>query len=125
MASGRVWQEFYCNDCNGYFRVRLNMSLNIRVKMKCPNCGREHPRCIVNGLIKEYAPEISSSYTEEIIVPKSAYSKEPKHTKMLIGHKTGQGNPGEPRDGVEFKSQDDIVRDQIMRERWVELYGGD
>jgi hypothetical protein len=75
----RVYQEFYCNDCRGYFRVKLNMGLNIKVKMQCPECGRQHPRWIENGLIKDnYSRTMAGKPEHEVLVPKSAYSKQPK-----------------------------------------------
>lgn len=50
---GRISQEFYCGECKGYFVVRLNIELNHEVEIACPNCGHEHRRCIVDGLIFE------------------------------------------------------------------------
>ena len=113
----KIWQEFYCNDCAGYFRVKLNVALNIRVEMVCPNCGRKHPRSIKNGLIVEAGHD---AICEEILVPKSAYSKESLHAKMK----------GHERDGVMIEKEGDLNKrhpatDAILRERWLELYGGD
>ena len=112
----KVWQQFYCNDCDGYLRFKLNMALNMRVEVVCPNCGRKHPRSIKNGRIIEagYDP-----IKEEILVPMSAYSKKPLHVRMR----------GYERDGVLIEKESDINKDHpaaecILRERWFELYGG-
>lgn len=68
----KVFQEFYCNDCNGYIRFKLNQSLNRSIVVVCPNCGRQHPRSIKNGLVYEGG---DSNNKEEICPPTSAYSK--------------------------------------------------
>ena len=67
----KIVQEFHCNDCVGYFRVKLNMALNHSVDVVCPNCGHHHPRIIKDGVIFEG----SRNGGEEICPPKSAYSK--------------------------------------------------
>ena len=38
----RILQEFYCNDCDGFFLANLCIALNVRVEVVCPNCGRKH-----------------------------------------------------------------------------------
>jgi hypothetical protein len=114
-VDNKVWQEFYCNDCVGYFRVKLNLAINARVEMVCPNCGRKHPRVIKDGVIYEHHAGLGpNAWTEEIIVPKSAWSKESQHTKMIVG----------ARDGVVFKG-DDYKGDPLLRELWLERHGGD
>lgn len=108
----KVWQEFYCNDCCGYFTVKLNMNINdITVEMKCPNCGRKHPRTIKDGVLHDGA---SGAYKEEIIVPKSAYHKEPLHKKIKR----------EARNGEVIESHNDLVRDAYMDELWHDFHGG-
>jgi len=57
-VSKRITQEFYCNDCMGYFLVRLRVNgPNYKARVKCPKCGREHPRYIIDGLITEQAAD--------------------------------------------------------------------
>lgn len=112
----KVWQEFYCNDCDGYIRVKLNMALNIAIEVVCPNCERKHPRSIRNGLIYEGGNDSSK---EEIMVPKSAYSKESLHAKMRK----------HARDAIAFEKEGDISKrhpaaDAILKERWFEIFGG-
>lgn len=112
----RIWQEFYCNDCDGYFRVKLNVAINMRVEMVCPNCGRKHPRSIRDGRIVEAGHE---AVKEEILVPKSAYSKESLHSKMIKN----------ARDGEVFKGEDDLnkrnpIADAMIKELWFEFHGG-
>lgn len=107
----KIWQEFYCNDCDGYWRVKLCMQLNIRVEMVCPNCGRKHPRCIKDGKIYENADV--GSYTEEVLAPKSSYSKEPVSNRIKRN----------ARDGAVI-SEAEHIRDPIMRELWLDYFGG-
>ena len=109
----KIWQEFYCNDCSGYFRVKLDMALNIKIKMCCPNCGHPHPRATKDGQIVEYNDGIKGSYEEEVHVPKSAYSKEPFTSRIKAN----------ARDGAVIESADHI-RDVRMRELWFEYFGG-
>jgi hypothetical protein len=105
-----VTQEFYCNDCDGYFRVPLNMALNIDVLMTCPNCGRKHERSIEKGVLFERWGSGDRKYVEEIAVPKTAYSKKPIH-KLSRQHMRG---------GVVIA---DPSRD-LIEDRWREIYGG-
>lgn len=113
MQDGKVFQEFYCNDCHGYIRVRLNMEYDRAINVCCPNCPRKHPRYIKDGQIVERGAVDSPS--EDICPTKSAYSKEPI-SKMMMKNKYS-------RDGVIINSSEDLVRDAMMRERWIELYG--
>jgi hypothetical protein len=88
----------------------------MRVVMVCPNCGRKHPRSIKNGQIIEYGSE---PFKEEILVPKSAYSKESLLSKMKRGE----------RDGVIIGKDAELnlknpAAEAILRERWLESYGG-
>ncbi len=103
----RVVQEFYCSGCNGYFRVTLNMELDIRVLMECPQCQRRHERHIENGVIKDRFKE---SKTTLVVIPMpSTYSK----TAVLGASKQFM------RDGCVLG---DPSRD-LINERWNELYG--
>ena len=108
--SEKIWQEFYCNDCCGYFRVKLNMAINCSVEMVCPGCGRKHPRRIEKGRIYEGGGGASK---EEIRPPKSAYSKEPLSKKMK----------GHEREGVVLNSNE-IIGKNILRESWLDRHGG-
>jgi hypothetical protein len=105
----RVVQEFYCNDCDGYFRVTLNMALEMDIKLECPNCGHHHDRSIKGGLVYEKALGLKHQ-SEHVIVPvKSTYSKTPALTKSYK----------DMRSGVVI---DDPKRD-LVKERWNEIYG--
>lgn len=110
----RVWQEFYCNDCHGYILVKLNMALNHSVEVKCPNCGRKHPRTIRNGVIAE---DVARGTPEEICPPKSAYSKEPFSKGIRPHSRTGNVINGE-------NDVRDPASDAIIKERWFEIFGG-
>ena len=106
----RVTQEFYCNDCQGYFRAKLNMAINMKVLVCCPNCCRQHPRWIENGEIKDnYSRTMSGNPTDEIIIPMSAYSKKPKfETKPYT------------RDGNVIETK---ARDPFLRSLWEGIFG--
>jgi len=96
-----VAQEFYCNDCENYISVTLNMSLNIAVVIVCPNCGRRHPRSIKNGQIFETG--ISNNNYE--ICP-------------VIFYKKSRANSLYERKGVPLSQADRFVKDA-----WFELHG--
>lgn len=116
----KVWQEFYCGECSGYFRVKLNFNLNYEVEMVCPNCSHKHRRVIQNGQIYEKG-RFSSEVKEEIMPPKSAYSKEPLTNKMAKNKCRWT-----KREGVVINNIEDISENnrQLLNERWFELYGG-
>ena len=104
----KIAQEFYCNDCSGFIRVKLNLALNHRITVQCPKCSHQHPRVIVDGIIYETHPEVVSSYTEEICPPMSSYSKE---SILASPHS---------RDGVTLT---EAVIDPAVRARWFERFG--
>jgi hypothetical protein len=108
----KVWQEFYCNDCQGYFTVKINLALSCRIKLECPNCKHQHPRVVKDGKIFEHAEGVPN-YEEVIVTTKSNYSKEPKHAKIKR----------DARNGEVFDSADS-ARDAYMRELWIEIHGG-
>ena len=119
----KIWQEFYCGECQGYFRVKLNIALNIGVEMVCPKCGHKHHRYIKNGVIYENGRDTNTP-KEEICPPLSAYSKEPLTEKMAAA--TAKWNAR--RDGVKIEGEGDLNRrnpiaDDMIKERWFELYG--
>jgi hypothetical protein len=119
----KIWQEFYCGECDGYFRVRLNMAINMGVRMVCPNCKHEHHRFVENGVIYEKG-RAAHDPKEKIYPPKSAYSKEPLTAKMATAT-----SPWKRRDGVKIESKEDLnqtnpVAASFVRERWFELHGG-
>lgn len=66
--------QFYCNNCCGYFVVRLRTNIRADYAVVCPSCGHEHFRTIHKG---EITSDRHSSGAHRIVVPKSAYSKEP------------------------------------------------
>lgn len=118
----KIWQEFYCGECKGYFRVKLNMSLTIGVEIICPNCQHAHHRFIKEGQIFENGRE-SNSIKQEIVSPVSAYSKEPLTQKMI------DASFYEKRDGSKIEKEEDLnprcpIADAMIKERWFELYGG-
>ena len=90
--------EFYCNDCDGWFLVNMNVYKRGDVMVVCPNCNHEHPRSIADGAVlassdwgfkdsdynryKTNKRIVSRSYiskaSERIVPMKSAYSKKPR-----------------------------------------------
>lgn len=106
----RVSQEFYCGECQGYFVVRLNMSLNFEALIQCPQCGHEHRRVIKDGEIYEKGRH-TVSVKETILTTMATYSKEPFTDKMKKAHENGAW--GGRRDGVAF--------DHAMAERWLNV----
>lgn len=95
----RVSQEFYCGECNGYFVVRLNMAINHRVEIICPNCGHQHLRNIVDGVIYEKG-RYDGKAVEEIMPTKASYSKKSRTEAMVNSAK---------RDGV------------VLADRWLDI----
>jgi hypothetical protein len=113
----KVFQEFYCGNCQGYISVRLNMELNRVVEVVCPNCEHKHKRCIKDGQIFERGRE-NNSPLEEICPPKSAYYKTAKTSKMLNAKGFNQR-----RDGVIFEEKQPVERPFLLG-RWFERFGG-
>ena len=116
---GKVFQEFYCGECQHYIRVRLSMEYDREVEVVCPMCGHKHRRCIVDGCIVEHG-RYRGEVKEDICPPKSACSKEPISKQMSQAKEFG-----DRRDGAVIKSDADLARDAFMRERWLELYGSE
>lgn len=119
----KVWQEFYCGECSGYFRVKLNMALTIGVEIVCPKCKHQHHRFIKNGIIYENG-RTENGAKEEICPPLSSYSKEPLTAKMKSAKSWV-----DKRDGVKIEKEDDLNKNhsfanEMIKERWFELYGG-
>jgi hypothetical protein len=106
-----VVQEFYCNDCDGYFRARLSVGFNRHILMVCPNCGRQHPREVKNGLIVE---GYTRSNNEEIHVPKSSYSKTPV-TREMAKAKSILTHPWPRPDDIEGMKAQDEAAEQIRK----------
>lgn len=133
----KLWQEFYCQGCGGYFRVKLNTALNMFVEMHCPGvkddgtkCDRKHRRVIEDGHIKERFSDgrdrHSQSPTEEICPTSADYSKEPWTAKMKMaadkaGDKENDIYPrycGDRREGVVIEER---PMSPAQMERWAEV----
>jgi len=44
-------QELHCHACNRYVQFVIDLSMEGRHVLKCPNCGHEHYRIVQNGRI--------------------------------------------------------------------------
>jgi DNA-directed RNA polymerase subunit RPC12/RpoP len=47
----RVRQELHCHNCERYVQFVIDLSLDGKHVLKCPNCGHEHYRIVRNGRI--------------------------------------------------------------------------
>lgn len=112
----RVSQEFYCGECSGYFLIRLNTALNHEAEIKCPNCGHEHRRCVVNGEIFEKGRHTTTS-REKILTSMASYSKTPITQKMRDAHEGKQFHGR--RDGVVLER--DPATQAEFNERWLSI----
>ena len=96
MAEGLyIWQEICCrkigDGCGGFMLFRLNMNLNKRVEVICPNCGHHHERIIRNGiLVDDYNRDLRCDLTLEIT--KEQFSMEPFTEEMKRHCHTTNGN---------------------------------
>ena len=109
-----IFQEFYCNDCNGYIRLWLPSVLKKKsIVVRCPNCDREHPRTIENGqVIDNYNSGGKSA--EEICPTMAAYSKKPIST---IGKHARDGNQIKNKsDLVILEKHDDLMAKELLKE---------
>lgn len=124
-----IWQEFYCNDCHGFIRIKLNVSINTAVKICCPNpkCDRHtdgHPRTIKGGMI---VSDRADGPAEEICPPLSAYSKKSisatDYSRVGVELKP-EALPKEesPPQETVFPARDPAA-DALIRESWFERYG--
>ena len=46
-------QEIHCHNCDRYVQFPIDLALNGRHVLNCPNCGHEHCRIVYNGKISE------------------------------------------------------------------------
>lgn len=71
--------EFYCSGgCQGYFRTKLRTNIDGDYIIECPGCQHVHHRQIRKGQITgDRHGTTEEKGAERIVVPKSAYSKEP------------------------------------------------
>lgn len=111
----KIFQEWYCGNCQTYIRFRLSMDYDRVVWVECPMCQHKHQRCIKKGQIVEDGRFSQGDPREDICPPKSACSKEPITKKLSKTKYT--------RDSVVIKSDVDLIRDNYFRERWIEIAG--
>lgn len=95
--SDRIYQEFYCGECEGFIRLSINSGVNHEFWFECPNCKHQHQRVIRDGRIYENG-RFKDEPKFEIIVPKSAYSKEPWTEHMKSKTKYDERRDAAPLD---------------------------
>lgn len=49
----KVRQELWCHECQRYVQFEIDIELNGKHVIICPNCGHEHCRIVNNGVITE------------------------------------------------------------------------
>jgi hypothetical protein len=124
----RVLQEFYCGECDGYFRLKLNVSLNYEVEVQCPNpkCKHLHRRCVVDGQIYEQG-RYKTDKRETLIASDATYSKTPVTQRMREAHDSKQISEKyrQRRDGVPIEDSlfgGEVYDDNSARmDRWASL----
>ena len=73
-------QELYCHGCGRYVRFKLDLSINGKYRLRCPNCNHDHYRVVRNGRITDtrYAQGLSQRKWVRVAVTSvsatSAYS---------------------------------------------------
>ena len=82
--------------------------------IECPMCGHRHQRYIKEGHIVEDGRYSYGDPIEDICPLKSACSKEPISKAIVASAK---------RDGIVIKSDADLIRDNFLKDRWVEIHG--
>lgn len=110
----KVFQEWYCGNCCTYIRFRLSMEYDRAVWVECPMCHHRHQRYIKKGCIQDDGRYSNGDPKEDICPPKSACSKEPITKQFKKNQHT--------RDVAVIKSDADLIREDYMRERWLEIY---
>lgn len=116
MAS--IMQEFYCHECVGYFRVKLNIERDYGVEICCPSCGHLHHRVIEDGVIKENGTKLKrhdNTPKEQIYPMKSSYSKEPITKKMKDSSQWGA-----KRDAVVVEKE--VIKTAEEHKTWAESF---
>lgn len=129
-------QEFYCRHCDendktkeagGYFTVRLHVGWNRHIYLHCPNCNAKHYRTVKDGQITEGASLVDldrNQKEEEVFVPKSAWSKEPRTTAMAKARRELEEKKGslyqikQLREGATIRENRDII-DQSWVDRFI------
>lgn len=46
-------QELWCHECGKYVQFNIDVTLNGNHVIKCPSCGHEHCRVVIDGKITE------------------------------------------------------------------------
>lgn len=46
-------QELYCHNCTKYVRFDIDLNVNANYLLVCPECGHQHYRRVVDGVITD------------------------------------------------------------------------
>ena len=84
--------EFHCNDCNGYFRVNLNLAIEGDFLLVCPKCGREHPRSVRAG--RMVGNVIERIYRDGVGARMTRNSKEKQGDRIIVPLSAHRVDPG-------------------------------
>ena len=82
----KISQEMYCNECDGFFIVRLRIDLNISAEIICPNCEHRHYRHTENGAIFDGT---GSGRKETIRPTRATYHKKPLTERIKRNNRNG------------------------------------
>ena len=110
----KITQVFQCHRCEPPIYMTVNFHAKIaclRVDVKCPYCGHEHPRTIKYGQVMD--DRKGGDNREVIIVMKSACSTTDPMKKIKITNH-GDGNI------IPMDAYREAGRQQWSRERWIE-----
>jgi len=80
----RVKTEFMCTQCQKYFDIMMNISLNGNYRIHCPCCGHVHYRMVREGLITDERFPVNDSVIlyEDIVPMKSSCRDKSKETEL-------------------------------------------
>ncbi len=62
-------QELYCHNCGRYVQFPLDLSMDGKYTLNCPNCGHEHYRFVHDGIISDERWQSSGGFQTFQISP--------------------------------------------------------
>jgi len=84
--------EFMCTNCQKYFDVPMNTSLNGNYRIHCPLCGHVHYRTVKDGDITDTRfPQNDSVILYEDILPMKSSCRDFSKETDLDGARSAEG----------------------------------